>query len=313
MAGRPVLRYHPGKGLGVFMRKFPVFGTIARAYGFGFGHFFTNLALVWSSVALLWAATWFMQQPYLKAFAEFDRDPHMVTQTYPMYFLFSLVSLVLVAAQAMLLTREALGMRTGPALLQFPFRPATWRMAVAFFFYYLVLIVLYIGLFLAILLGGGLVAAAHAGKIGGAVIAVAAVIGFLAFFYVAMRLSFFIGPVAVAERRISLIRGWELAAGNGGRIVLVFLATLVPFILVEATVAVAFFASVFKGFHPGMTPQESQAIGRSVAASVKHLTTGYWLLFYPLSAAVTVLMYGMLSGAAAHAYQALTREDQPKT
>ncbi|MBV8979074.1 MAG: hypothetical protein JOZ13_17015 [Alphaproteobacteria bacterium] len=291
------------------MRKIPVGGAIARAYGFGFGHFFTNVALVWSSVALLWAATWFLQQPYLRAMSEIDKDPHMVSATYPMYFLFSLVSLVLVAAQSALITREALGLRTGSALLQFPFGPATWRLAVAFFFYWIVLIVLYVGLFFAILLGLGLVAAAHLGGVGAAIFAIAIIIGLLAFFYIAMRLSFFLAPVAVAERRISLIRAWELAAGNGGRIVVIFIAIFLPFAVAEIAAGIAFVAPLFKGVHAGMTDPERQVLIRSVAAAIASATRNSWYIFYPLSAALGVLLYGMLSGAAALGYQALTREE----
>ena len=49
-------------------------------------------------------------------------------------------------------------------------------------------------------------------------------VAFVAFYYVYLRLWFFLAPVVVAEKHIDLRRGWRLAKGNVLRILVIVLA-----------------------------------------------------------------------------------------
>lgn len=299
--------------------KIPVGATVARAYGFAFGNIVNNLGMIWIPVAILWAANYFLQKPYLVATMGAAGNPQALMAALPLMLGYFAISFALVAAQVAALTREALGQRTGNAFLQFPFGAGAWRYLAALILYFLVMIVFYV----AILLGGvlltGITVALSGGRGAGAGLAVglvvfaAALFVFCALIYIATRLSFFLAPVAVAEHKVSLIRAWQLSARNFWRIFAVFLILFLPFFVLEMIyLYMSFGPNFFVPPRPGMTPQEVLAHAQHQQEIVRQMTQRvqtYWYVVYPIGLALALILYGLYAGAVAYAYRAVTHED----
>jgi len=299
--------------------KIPVGATIARAYGFAFGNIVNNLGMIWIPVAILWAANYFLQKPYLEATMGAAGNPQALMAALPLISAYFVLSFVLVAAQVAALTKEALGLRTGNAFLQFPFGPGAWRLLAALFLYFVVMIVVYVAILLASLLLTGLTVAVSGGRGAGAgalvalILVAAGLFVICALIYIATRLSFFLAPVAVAEHKVSLIRAWQLTKGNFWRIFSVFIILFLPFLVLEFVLFYAVLGpNFFTPTHPGMTPQEVMAHAQHQQEIIRQMTgkmQSYWFITYPLGLIVALIAYGMYAGAAAYAYRAVTHED----
>jgi hypothetical protein len=120
-----------------------------------------------------------------------------------------------------------------------------------------------------------------------------------ALLFVAVRLVFLLPPVVVAESRMSVTRGWELTHGNFWRIVLIWLATLVPplLILFVAELAIMGPDYFFSGLNPTATLMEQADRMQEMS---KHLP-----LLYGVSFMLSPFMTGLMLGSAAYAYRAL--------
>ena len=299
--------------------KIPVGATVARAYGFAFGNIVNNLGMIWIPVALLWAASYFLQRPYLDATMGAMGNPQATLAALPLISGYFVISFVLLSAQVAALTKEALGLRTGNAFLQFPFGAGAWRLLAAFFLYFVVMAVVYVAILLGSLLFTGLIVAISGGHGAGSAMAAGFVaLGLIVFvlcalLYIATRLSFFLAPVAVAEHRVSLIRAWQLSAKNFWRIFAVFFILFLPFLVLEFVLIYEMLGpNFFTPAHPGMTPQDVMAHAQHQQEIVRQMTgkmQSYWFITYPLGLIVALIAYGMYAGAAAYAYRAVTHED----
>ena len=300
--------------------KIPVGATVARAYGFAFGHILTNLALIWVPVAILWAISLFVYTPYMLAHMPTGNgDPVAIFRVMPFMFLYGIVTMVLLCAQISVLTQEALGMRTGSSLLQLPFGPATWRVLGAFLLFCLVIFVIYFGAVLAGVIGGGIVGFATSQSGGSTKLVVGLLIGvfviFLlcALFYIIIRLSFFLAPVAVAEKRVSLIRAWQLGQGNFWRMFTISLSIWIPFLILEFAFVYWMWGNAllppFNGTPDQMAEfaRHQQEVSRQMMLNMSHV----WYITYPIGLLAGVILYGLISGMSAFAYRALVPEGEP--
>jgi hypothetical protein len=286
--------------------KVPVGGTIARAYGFAFGNIVDNLGAIWIPVAILWTANYFLQ-PSLESQLRAQHDPQAAFAQAPMLLGLMAIGFIAQSAQLASLTREALGLRRGSAFLQFPFGAATWRMLGSTLLFFLVMAIFYVGLILVIAIVGGISAVAF--KTAGVAFTIALFFVLLcAFFYIATRLSFFLPAVAVAEKKVSLVRAWELTAGNFWRIFTTMFVILLPFVLLEIALIGFAVAPFIHAFHANMTPQEITALQQQITISVTEMPRRWWYIAYPAGLAVTLLVYGMYTGAVAHAYRAVASD-----
>jgi hypothetical protein len=303
--------------------KVPVGATLARAYGFAFGNILSNFGAIWIPVATLYGLLIVFGRPYSAAMMTMvSRDPQAILRLMPYMFLGYAIMFVLVTAQVAALTKEALGLRKGSAWLQFPFGAPTWRLLLAYLALCLVTVVLYIACLLGIaILGGvaGFVASRQPGIASPAVMAglvILLVIAMLcALFYCIVRLSFLMAPVAVAEGRRTLQRSWELTHGNFWRIFIVLLVILVPFLVLEFVylgwmLGPEFLSSRLSAHSPDAIAAWRAQEQALVAHSVQR-TQQYWFIVYPVGLAVALAVYGMLTGASAFAYRALTPEAPP--
>jgi len=306
--------------------KIPVGVTIARAYGFAFGNIVNNLGAIWIPVAILYGLLIAFSKPYSAAMVTMvSQDPQAVLSLMPYIFLGYAILFVLLTAQVAALTKEALGLRTGSAWLQFPFGAPTWRLLLAYLALFMVMMVLYVACFLVALIlaaAAGFVAARQPGGASPAIIGVFAVLLvvaiFCAFFYCITRLSFLMAPVAVAEGRRTLQRSWELTRGNFWRIFVVLIAIFIPFIVLE-------FAYIFWMLGSSLLPPEGLGAGspgavaawqeqqRTMMMHSLQRTQDYWYIAYPVGLAVALVFYGLYAGASAFAYRGLTaRKDSPE-
>lgn len=298
--------------------KVPVGGTIAHAYGFAFGNIPSNLGAIWIPAAILYAIAFVLRGSYTNTILSMSSNPQAAIAMLQYGFLAMIVFGILIAAQIAGLTKEALGLRTGNAWLQFPFGVATWRLIGAYLLYFIVLFVLYIAVFVVSLLFIGITAGvAGAGGSGGkGLLAGAGIAGvvfalfvFCAFVYIAVRLSFFLAPVVVAEHKVSLIRPWELGKGNFWRMFAVILSILIPFMVVEGAVFwTVYGSSLIPPIHPGVTQEELNAFSvhqRQMLANSQQ----WWFITYPLGLLVGLIFYGLFSGASAFAYRAVAASD----
>jgi hypothetical protein len=318
--------------------KIPVGATIARAYGFAFGNFFTNFGAIWIPQLILLGST-FLLLPHFMAM-----QAHMVHMTPPAPghppdlnaaklvlqsnlrvlaaegpYLLSWFAALFVSVTSMMaaLSREALGLRKGSVLLAFPFGPTFLRLTAAYLLLAIIAIALYILTFIAGIVFGaliGLVAASVASSpfvVGIAVIVVIfAYIG--AMIFVMTRLSYLVAPVAAAEKRISIGRSWTLTQGNFWRIVLIVLSVLLPLFAVEVAFIAWAFGTDFFRLPFGKTPaeieawsQHMRALNQALAERQQH----YWYVSYPAFLVLGVVTYGLFAGLSAFAYRALVSEE----
>jgi hypothetical protein len=135
-----------------------------------------------------------------------------------------------------------------------------------------------------------------------------------AIIFLAVRLTFFIPPVVVAERKIDLARVWQLSHGNFWRIFLIGLALVIPLIVVVlAAVTMLYGTTLFHIFDifalaARRVPQsviEQQMQAWSVAIRVKGLSL--WPVYSVFQLIFGTFSYGLLYSASAFAY----REIQP--
>jgi hypothetical protein len=295
----------------------PVGGTIAHAYGFAFGNIVNNLGAVWIPAVLLYACNFLLTFVYVRVLLSMGYSLSAIGSSFQLTLIAAVIFGIGSAAQIAGITKEALGLRTGNAWLQFPFGAATLRLIGAYLLYLVVMIVFYAGILMVKFLLAGITASlAGAGDGSKALLAgagfAAVVLGlfvFCAFVYVAIRLSFLLGPVVVAEHKISLIRAWELTKGNFWRIFVVFLSIFIPMLVLEFAVFWTVFGSSMMLFiHPGATPAEFGALEQQrqqLAESLRH--RGF--LLFPLEMLAGLIFYSLFAGAAAYAYRAVTASD----
>jgi hypothetical protein len=316
--------------------KIPVGATIARTYGFAFGNFFTNLGAIWIPLALVLAGSYLLLPSYMAIISQMmDAPLHpgdptqaaaarmvaqhnmaLVVKTLPYQAAFIGLALFAYASVASALVREALGLRTGSVLLALPFGPSFWRLLVVCILLALIALVFYV-----LTLAGGIifwVTSIRASLLAGSLYPVAGFGAVLllcigAMIFIMTRLSFFVGPIAVVEERISLGRSWQLTRGNFWRILVVMLAVLVP--LMAAYIALFHFVyrhDFFPPLHQGTTLKDIQDWGRGVrqaGAAMVASRLALWYVYYPVSLLIAVVVYGLLVGSAAFSYRALAPTD----
>lgn len=176
----------------------------------------------------------------------------------------------------------------------------------------LLLVLIALGL-LAIILGItlGFVAAVTfptaASAVTGLTTALAILIVEGAIFYAAFRLFFLLVPVTLVLQRIDLHESWRLTKGNFWRIFGIWLALFIPFAVVEYSLI---FAAI--GLPATLPPDASQEAQFQAQLNwniaMFQTIVKYWYISIPFTAVAATFLYGMIGGAQAFAYRALTDE-----
>ena len=297
------------------MKKIPVLDTIRFGYNFTFGHLGTIIGLIWLPMVIVTVGSYFVQMQYIGQFlASLEQgNPAAMGPAALVLLGWGLMSFLLFAMMYAAVTRQALGLRQGPAIIHFSFG-LTEIHVVGALLGMIAIIMLFLfaeGLFGGIL--AGIVSVAGKGQPAvSLVVALLIILLLLALIYMVVRLGFLLIPATVAENRVGLGRAWELAGGNFWRIVAVALATLLPLFLVRVAAEVAiigpavFMQQISTLLHQAGAPAIDAAAQMRASAQRMREMSEHLPLLLVLSFLLAPLAIGLTIGPAAFAYRALT-------
>ncbi len=308
------------------MEKIRVGETIAHAYGFAFREFPKLLGIVWAPLAVSIAVGLMMTPGFFGNHID-PKDQDAIAR-YSMQML-PLSLLILLPIRAMIaagVTEQALGMRKGATFVYFSVGSAIWRFLASWLLVIVAMIVLLIGTAIAggilFAIGGIALGQVLHGAVAGTV-GVLALLAFVVFFYgaaifLAVRLTFFIPPVVVAEKKIDLARVWQLSHGNFWRIFLVMLAIVVPLGAIVVAVMTAIYGTmlfdVFNIFSAAIHGGQESAIQQQMQSWSEALREK-GLTMWPYAAVFQLLFgtfsYGLTYSASAFAYREMLPSSAP--
>jgi len=287
------------------MNKIPVGETIRFAYAFTFGEIGTVIGLVWIPLVINTIAAFLVERSFggVEAAA-----PASLPPGFGFFALYSVVAVLIVAMVAVALTRQAMGLRQGPAFAHVSLGTAELHVFGGIAGLYLLCVIFVMGLALAVVVVGGVASMLAPSKaigemVGGAAGSVAALVGLGAIFYALVRLSFLFVPAALVGGGFGLSRSWELTKGNFWRIAAVGAATVLPVSLVVFAINVAilgpgYFASIAAMLQDQAHFAKYAAEQARMTSANMPLLLGTGLVFAPLS-------YALLFAPSAFAYRAL--------
>ena len=285
--------------------KLPVERTISDAYRFAFARFLSILGTIWlpySIFALIIFALVRLMAPDLpQMIARGDFDLAAGMSLLRLVVLVSMFGFIVGAMVTVDLQRKAMGTHTGRPYVYFSLAAPVWRMAGALFLAGVVVFV--------VALIAGVVCLAiwwAAGSLGaaGALIRVVAVLATIAFvIYVMLRLAFFLPAVVVAENSIGIERAWILGGHNFWRILIVAIAIVLPVVIVFHLLSWTLFSPLlsWNGLHG------QSGIRELLHAGLMQLGPKTWLLLF-FQILERILLVGLINGAVASAYLAVSRD-----
>jgi hypothetical protein len=286
------------------MRKIPVWKTIAQGYSFTFGQLGTIIGLIWVPMVIVAVAGYFVMSQYYSAIpaALEQGDSAAAGRSLLIVILWSVVSLLLSSIMYASVTRQALGLRHGPALISFQFGAAELRVFGA-----VVALAAILLFFLSLYLFAAGLAAGLGQQAGSAAanarVGLTALIFLPMLFYAMVRLSFLLIPATVAEGTIALQRSWQLTRGNFWRIVLIGIVTLTPLLIVTGMAEIAILGPAFFAPHnvpAGDTDAQLRDLIQQMRAASPHMP-----LLYGFSFLIAPLAIGLGLAPPAFAYLAL--------
>lgn len=298
--------------------KIPFENTIAGAYRFAFTNILSILGVAWFPF-LLFAALigglaylWLPGVPALIAAVASGKPPFSNAQFLSIIgplvateFGFLIVYFVVIAMVNVGVMRKALGLQEGPVFVYFSLGGDVWRLIGA----YLLLFFLGIGLGIVLSLGVAALSFAASRIIPGfePVVAVFAIIAaILAFIYAAVRVTFFIPAVVVAENHIGIGRSWSLGGGNFWRIVGIVLIVTLPLgfatNIANSTIMQIVVGPGVAGLQTGASPADAQKL----ILDILHAMLRFWPAFALVQLVSIVLQVGLSVGAAGTAYNLVT-------
>ena len=303
------------------MAKIPLERTIGDTYRFAFTNILSIFGIAWLPYALMVgvcsAAVWWMW-PELGAI-DYSAQPDIaqnhevalrlagkvLTVIFPLYLLvYVLFAMVITGVQ-----RKALGLIQGPVFVYFSLGSEVWRLLGAMI---LAALIICAG---AALTAGVVAAIFWFGErqgvpaIYGLVEFIAVIAALCWFFYMMVRLWFFLPPVVVAEGGFGLARSWQLGGGNFWRIVALFLACVFgPAIVISMVSNIVFMpfmaGAMIKLQHAAETNQVIPP-DQFFAMFVEPLKRmwPYWLAYELVTAPI---LLGLTNAMSALAYKNLT-------
>jgi hypothetical protein len=307
---------------GQAMKKVPVGHTIAQTYDFAFRKYLTLLGIVWFPVVIMGLLGLFAFLPLMKNY--FGMMQVMMTQhggppvlptgfghMIGAIFIADFAILYLYLAVRVGIAKELLGLRTGPRFIYTAFGTAELRAlggyVLAFLIAYAAIIVVaVVATILAIIVGvaSGVHPQGYA-AVGGIVILLIFAAE-LVFLYALIRLTFFIVPVAVAEKELGIFESWRMTRGNFWRIFAVLLAIWVPLFIVEfiafAILMGGQMAAIFSQAMNGNHPPDMQAIMNVYLGALPWFFIGGFV-FMPV-------IYGLIGAPSVFAYLSLKEAPQ---
>ena len=296
------------------MKKIPVGATITRAYRFVFQDFFKILGVIWLPWAIMSASSLLLIPRLISIFDAAGRQDFAEVE-HQFWFLvpFLILGLIFYCSQIVSVVDLALQPSRTQLLYHLSLGKPLWRLLGAYLLAVPVFIVAFVAVFLAVAIVGfvlGMLAVlGNAKLVMGLAGAAGALLAYAMMIAVTVRVVWLLAPVTVAEHRLSLGRSWKLSRGNFWRLVLVLLAVLLPFWVVQRAAAFALIPKdVMMSAPPGASAEEKAAVLANVmdwASHVLRMCLDYWYITYPLGLVWTVIYLGTVFGAQAFTYQAL--------
>jgi hypothetical protein len=271
------------------MNKLPVGQTITDAYGFTFTQLGTIIGLIWFPMVVSTLLN------FLPQLADGYGGQAPVGAGAVESLAVLLLTLLLSAIMYVAVARQALGLRTGPAVFHFALGQPEFRV-------YGALLIIYF------LIGLAALAQLEAQTVGGQVASFAAFLalpGVLFIVYLAIRFGFILVPAIVAENRLDFARIWTMTRGNFWRIFAVIVAIAAPLWLIECTSAVALMGKDIEAALPPAQTTDPAVLQQHVVALEdvfsRHMPQlmFIWLITAPFS-------LGLSLAASASAYRALS-------
>ncbi len=298
--------------------KIPFERTIASAYRFAFTNVLSVIGTGWfpyllvtalgAGLAILLYPS--VQDLWLQDGKTFD-SAKLLTHIVPLVGAVVLVVLVLVVAQAMVtvgLMRKALGQHPGLVFIFFSLGSQVWRLLGS---YILAMLLLWGGIVIAALGIGAVsvVLSQVAPKAQDVVTGVLVFVAILAYIYSALRLSFFIPAVVVAENHIGLRRSWHQGRGNFWRILGITLIVSLPIQMAVSTISSTMMQIAMVpglGVPPGpMTDAQGHKLLSDLLDALRRIGPYYAVL----QILYLALLSGLTTGAVAAAYKAVAGDE----
>jgi hypothetical protein len=242
-------------------------------------------------------------------------DDQMPPELFRWIGLLNILFLLVYAMIKVGVAKEALGLRKGPRFVYFWLGAAEFRVIGAYLILYSLMYISIIAILLSGAAVGAIVYAAVTGAIQSHIIPQAAlgwmaeaavVIGVvvaLVWCYVAVRLSYLVVPVTVAEHRFGIYRSWELTKGNFWRIVFISVVVFIPILVVEMIAMISLMGPILA--HIAMSAGKLPA--RGPAQFAPQMKNFPFYAAYGTAAAILFapILYGLILSPSAFAYRAL--------
>lgn len=292
--------------------KIPVGKTLEAAFTFVFKNFLSILGIFWFPMLVAVILVGGVLLRILVGVHHFP-DPKADMQTFMRLmielgalYVWAIVVFIVTGAMIQVgLLRKALGLHPSPVFIFYSLDGDVWRMIGAM----LLLIVVSIGLLLGFVIVDGLIywltGVAAGQSVATGITVIAGIVTFCFYIYAMVRLGYFLPAVVVAEHHIGFSRAWELARGNFWRIVALVLVMALAVGIVASMVQSIFAPPFIMNFGPNNDPNEF------LRAYMTYLHSAG-----PAIAIVSVLqtffLYGLMAGATANAYRAVTQPPLPQ-
>jgi hypothetical protein len=285
----------------------PVGKTIAFAYQFTLENLGAIIGLIWLPTVAITVGGFFADTTYSATVNTAMQEGRSAAAGQAVMGLLAwyLLSILLSAMAATAVTRQALGLRKGPAFISFSLGLPEFRVFGAMLSLIAVLLLLLLPYLFTV---SSVALAAQAGGAGTAVLSLAALALALAgaggILYVLARLSFLMLPATVAENVSGLARSWALTRGNFWRIAGVGACTLGPILVIMGVGEYVILGPEF--FLAGLNTTLTAAQQTKIAMEQQHTMIQHLPMLLGLSLLIAPFYFGLMLAPAAYAYRALT-------
>ena len=290
------------------MNKIPVGKTVAFAYNFLFTRFGTVVGIT-ALPALLAAAVDYLVRSYISA----EDTPSTAGTNLLISIAGMAITLFIWAVTSVGIIRAALGQPLGSSAYYFPVGTVELRMFGAMLRFWLGVVVL---IFLASLLSGFAFMLAGVPLDGSsepepsAALLIAGLITWAAFgytIYTIVRMGFLLSPTVVCESK-GLQRSNDLTRGNFWRIVAILLALILPILFLLSIVGAVILRAALGNDYQRIIEDDGmdELMRRAEEAIAQNV-----LLWEVFNMMIFILAAGLIYGAAAYAYQAVTGKPPP--
>lgn len=215
------------------MNKIPILGTLSRGYGFLIGDFITIARLSWAPLLAATLVQYYYGFQTLEASIKAlqSDDQSRMLSLGPMPFLLGVVVVVVNVMVFVALLRVVVSGDRKPGLWIYAwFGGAELRIIAVYLLLGIALAFAVVGAMMVLII---LAALSKAVPVIGIFILLACVALIVALFWAGLRLSLLV-PVIVTESGLGVERSWQLTRGNALRLLVIWIATMVPLYVVTS-------------------------------------------------------------------------------